>query len=105
MFKTVFSAALGFILVGAIVFGVRLWIFGESVKQINTVIQQVTTQNINRIKTLAMTQQPLSINNNSPVSDQLDPRSNAQDWDSISNDRLFCWIHKKSHKKVCEKRL
>lgn len=37
--------------------------------------------------------------------DNVHPSQYPQEWDTISNKFKICWIHKKTHKKVCENRI
>ena len=101
MLKKVITTALAIMLVGIIGFALRLWLIKESVDQINTAIMDTATKNMNRLKTTA-SQLPMPTQMVS--SDQQPPSSNPQDWDSISNKQQICWIHKKTHRKVCEQK-
>ncbi len=103
MLKKIFTTALVVMLVGIIGFALRLWLVKNSVEQINTVIMETANKNLNRLKSSAK-QLSLPMALAQPTSDLQSPKSNPQDWDYISNAQQICWIHKKSHKKVCEQK-
>lgn len=56
------------------------------------------------------TQEAQLRNNNSSQNmiqnhDNVHPSKYPEEWDSISNKYKICWIHKRTHKKVCERRI
>jgi hypothetical protein len=101
--KTLVTTALAIILVGTIGFALRLWLLKHSFEEFNTTITNATAKSMNQLK--ATTGKiGLPTNLAQPGSDLQHPKANPQDWDSISNSQQICWIHKQTHKKICEQK-
>jgi hypothetical protein len=101
MLKTLFTTIIGITLVLLLGLGVRLWLVNKSVSQINTLIQTVMDENLAKIKNAAPSVTSLPISSETQ-SDHMHPMSHPHEWHTISNAKQICWIHKQSHKKICE---
>jgi hypothetical protein len=105
MFKRLLSFAFGIVLFGAVGLGVEYWLAGGSVEQLSRATQAVMATLFNRLKTTAIPKLPFSsIAHKASADDHSDPKANPDDWDSISDRSQICWVHRKTRRKVCEKR-